>query len=94
MKSALRTLEKHLSIYCVENDFYIEKIGINKLISLMENEAPGFSREDIAYSVLQLIQRKYVVAAGSDITPGAATHLLFGCFLYITPEGHEFLNQM
>lgn len=93
MKGILRVLEDSLSIYCVESDFYIEKIGMNKLIELMEEKASGFSREEIAYSALQLIQRNYVMTTGMDITPGKTLRISFGSFLYITPEGYDFLNS-
>lgn len=93
MRSILRVLEKELTIQCVESDFYIEKIGMRRLVQLMESKAPEFSREDIAYSVIQLIKRNYIITTELTFAQTTPPRIDFGLFLYITPEGHAFLNS-
>lgn len=94
MKSVLRVLEEELSLYRVEDDFYIKPVRMNRLMQLMESNAPGFAQEEIAYSVLQLIQKSYIKTTGMDIMPaGREPRISFGVILYITPEGHDFLSN-
>ena len=93
MKSVLRVLEKELTIQHFETSFYIDPVGIKRVINVMEESSSGFGYDEIAYAVLQLIERKYIVTTGMNIANSSSScHITFGKILYITPEGHSFIS--
>ncbi len=94
IRDVMLTLEEELTISEeTDNMFRFQAMSPNRLALLVESRN-GRTREDVVYSLLQLIESRYVVTTAEYPLYGHFELVELGKILYITPKGHEFITSV
>ena len=92
IRDIMLVLEEKLSVCDSPKGYYFQSSSVPGIISCVHEK--GYSKEEVAYTVLQLAESGYIVTSSRDLCN--ITHHTFnpGSILYITPKGHEFIAKI
>lgn len=92
IRDAMLILEEKLSFKDYDRAISFGSMSVDCLMCIMEK--CGYSRDDIAYTALQLFESKYIVTDRASPVDSKMRWLDIGNILYITPAGHEFIASV
>jgi len=91
VRDVMLFLENNLFVIIDNGRYQFGAISINEILSDIDIRTT-YTREDIVYSVFQLIQDGYIVDRGGDTYNKHHFAFNIGEILFITPKGHTFLS--
>lgn len=91
VRDIMLVLEEKLSVYDGPKGYCFQSSSVPGIISCIHEK--GYSKEEVAYTVLQLVESGYIVTSNRDICNVMHSTFNPGSILYITPKGHEFIAK-
>ena len=93
MYDTMSTLEDALAIKAINGTYFFEPMSLERLVNIMHKKRSQYMEFDVVYTVIQLVEGGYIATTNQSIVGNRHGEIDIGRILFITPKGHEFMED-